>query len=75
MILLTSACKSDYGRLWELLPIKKSVILPSKQDGEMGGSRQLQIANKRDPNGNIMGVVGVVYIYRFLVLKFDFYEI
>ena len=31
----------------------------------MVGSRQLQIANKRDPNGNIMGGVGMVYIYRF----------
>ena len=75
MILLASACKSDYGRLWELLPIKKSVILPSKQDGEMGGSRQLQIANKRDPNGNIMGGGGDGLYIPFLVLKLDFYEI
>ena len=41
----------------------------------MGGSRQLQIANKRDPNGNIMGGGGDGLYIPFLVLKFDFYEI
>ena len=70
MILLTSACKSDYGRLWELLPIKNQWSYHPNKMVKWGVH-----GNYRSPtSGNIMGGGGGLYL-PFLVLKFDFYEI